>query len=692
MFIKVRISMIRFSRWVTALVLAAAVVIGCKGSASTSRSRPSFSAAQIRAIEGDKSAMPKIVDLPKHRVRAPEFPKEFAWVNTDRPLYIRENLRGNVVVLDFWTYCCINCMHILPDLEYIEHKYAGQPVIIIGVHSAKYDNEGDKQNIETACERYNITHPVIVDEQHRIWSEYGVNAWPTLVVIDAEGRIVGSLSGEGNRDRLDAIVYSLLQEGREKGTLAAAPPVFERQGRVPSASGLAFPGKVLAAPSGKLVFISDSNHDRVIVADPTGEVISIIGTGKQGSSDGAFNQVEFNNPQGLAFDEDKNLLYVADTDNHLIRRADLNTKMVSTLCGTGEQVWDRVGGKAGREQGLNSPWDLTLAGDMLYVAMAGDHQIWSVDLNTRVAKAWAGSGVEDIEDGRGLDAAFAQPSGIVRKGDWLYVADSEVSGVRRVNLKDREVQTLVGQGLFVFGDRDGPLQDALLQHPLGVAVQGDDVLVADTYNHKVKRINERREEISDLIGKNTVKSSDGSGRLLQLYEPGGLSVRGDTLYVADTNHDRIVEFYLNDGTWREFRLKGLQMEAARQMELADVPVQEILVHPGEDLRLRLSPQFPKGIHLNTEAPINYAFISTSDGKGGVEGLASENKLPLEVRIPAADVRPGDEYQVTLSIAYCTDAASSVCVPVTLAWRLRILEGNPSTNGVTELTAKVEPLM
>jgi len=683
--------MINFIRLMTALVLATALVTGCKGSASAARSRLPFAAAAARATQGDSSVIPKRVDLPRQRVRASEFPKEFAWVNTDRPLYIQENLRGNVIVLDFWTYCCINCMHILLDLVYIEHKYAGQPVVIIGVHSAKFDNEGDKQNIETACERYNIAHPVIVDEQHRIWSEYGVRAWPTLVVIDPEGRVAGSLSGEGNRERLDAIVYSLLEEGREKGTLAAAPPVFERKGRVPSASGLAFPGKVLADPSGKLLFISDSNHDRIIVAEPTGEVVAIIGSGKKGSSDGPFNQAAFNNPQGLAYDGDKNLLYVADTDNHLIRCADLDTRMVSTVCGTGKQVWDRMGGKAGREQGLNSPWDLTLVGDELYVAMAGNHQIWSVDLNTLIAEAWVGSGAEDIEDGMGLSASLAQPSDIVRKRDWLYFADSEVSAVRRASLKDREVQTLIGHGLFDFGDRVGSLRDALLQHPLGVAVHGDDILVADTYNHKIKRISENRKELSEVIGRNAAKSTDSSGGSLQLYEPGGLSVRGDTLYVADTNHDRIIEFHLSDGSWKELRLKGLQMEKARQMDVADGPVQEINLHSGEDLTLRFSPQFPVGIHLNTEAPIDYAVVPTSDSTGGIERLASEHRLPLEVSIPAAEVRPGTEYQVTLSIAYCTDVSSSVCVPVTLTWRLKIHEGNPSSTGVVELTAKVEPL-
>jgi thiol-disulfide isomerase/thioredoxin len=628
-------------------------------------------------------------DLPKQRLRAPEFPKEFAWLNTDRPLYINKELRGNVVVLDFWTYCCINCMHVLPDLEYIEHKYEGQPVVIIGVHSAKFDNEQDKDNINAAIERYNITHPVIVDQRHRIWSEYGVNSWPTLVVVDPEGRIVGALSGEGNRLVLDNVISALLQEGKEKNTLAAAPPEFQREGRVPSASGLAFPGKVLADPSGKFVFISDSNHDRVIIADPSGNVIAIAGSGQKGNADGSFDKAEFANPQGLAYDAKNNILYVADTDNHLIRKLDLSAKTVETILGTGKQVYDRSGGGTGTMQGLNSPWDLALDGNNLYIAMAGNHQIWQMDLTWKKASAWVGSGAENIEDGTGQNTNLAQPSGLTIKGDWLYFADSEVSAVRRANLKTREVQTLIGHGLFDFGDRTGAFSDALLQHPLGVTVSGNDILVADTYNSKIKRLNESTRRIESVTG--TGKHSPTDPKQLALWEPGGLSAHGDTLYIADTNHDRVVEYHLNTGTWRDFTLQGLQMEQARQMDLADVPVKEIAVKPGMDLVLKLTPEFPRGIHLNKDAPINYTFMATSNGSKGIEGLAKSPMLPIEVRVPASEFRPGSEYQTTLSIAYCTDESSGICVPVTLAWRMKLVPDAAASNAI-DLAQKVKPLM
>jgi thiol-disulfide isomerase/thioredoxin len=664
---------------------------GCKGSNSADRSSfPFLAAAQTHESAKSESSM-KRIDLPKQRVRASEFPKEFAWVNTDRPLYIKDQLKGNVVILDFWTYCCINCMHVLPDLEYIEEKYAGRPVVIIGVHSAKFDNEGDRANIETACERYNIAHPVIVDEKHRIWSDYGVRAWPTLMIIDPEGKVVGSLSGEGNREALDAAVFSLLEEGKEKGTLASAPPVFERSGRVPSASGLAFPGKVLAESSGKYLFISDSNHNRVIIADSSGTVLTIAGSGKQGQSDGDFSRAEFHNPQGLAYDAAKEILYVADTDNHLIRRLDLKQKKVETISGTGEQVWDRAGGKTGTRQGLNSPWDLALNGETLYIAMAGSHQIWTMNLRTSVAEAWAGSGGEDIQDGLGKLASLAQPSGLAIKGDWLYFADSEVSAVRRANLKSREVETLIGHGLFDFGDRIGPIDRALLQHPLGVTISGDDILVADTYNHKVKQINETTHDIAELAGTGRTTADSANPQALSLYEPGGISARGDLLYIADTNHDRLIEYTISSGNWREVRLRGLQIAAAKHMDMSDVAVQVVPVKPGKDLVLQLTAEFPKGIHLNADAPINYTFSQPEhDQNSALEGLLKAGTNPVEVSIPADKIEPGKEYETTLSLAYCTDSQNSLCVPVTLAWRIKL---TPSFNAQDkiELSAKVKPL-
>src|SRR5258705_7995695 len=161
--------------------------------------------------------------------RAPELPADFAWLNTDRPLSFAKDLQGQVVLLDFWTYCCINCMHVLPDLAYLEDKYARDPFLVIGVHSAKFENEGSRQTIRAAIGRYEIRHPVVVDQEMRIWSEYAVKSWPTLVLVGPDRRIVGAVAGEGNRDVLDQAIAKTLEEARAAGTLAAGPPPLPPQ-------------------------------------------------------------------------------------------------------------------------------------------------------------------------------------------------------------------------------------------------------------------------------------------------------------------------------------------------------------------------------------------------------------------------------------------------------------------------------
>src|SRR2546426_532346 len=180
------------------------------------------------------------------RPRAPELPQGFAWLNTDRPLTFAKELQGQVVLLAFWTYCCINCMHMLPDLAYLEEKYKDEPFLVIGVHSAKFTNEGQRQTVRAAVGRYEIRHPVIIDEEMSLWSEYAVRSWPTLVLVGPDRKIVGAVAGEGNRDGLDQAIAQAVAQGRAAGTPPAAPLRFGREQSVRAATGLAFPGKVLA--------------------------------------------------------------------------------------------------------------------------------------------------------------------------------------------------------------------------------------------------------------------------------------------------------------------------------------------------------------------------------------------------------------------------------------------------------------
>jgi thiol-disulfide isomerase/thioredoxin len=476
------------------------------------------------------------------RIRAPELPQHYAWLNTDRPLSL-EDLKGRVVILDFWTYCCINCLHILPDLKYLEQKYR-DCLTVIGVHSAKFDNEKETENIRQAILRYDIEHPVLVDSGFNMWQQYAVRAWPTLMVIDPEGYVIGSVSGEGKRDLLDELIGKLVQEHRQKGTVnfQELSLKLEKQ-QHPLTSRLAFPGKVLADAESNLLFIADSGHHRLVITSLSGDLKHVIGTGEAGLRDGSFDEAQFFAPQGMAFDRPQQMLYVADTENHAIRRIDLKQQTVETIAGTGKQsrIIQPHNGQA-LELALNSPWDVVKVDHFLFIAMAGPHQIWALDLNDGLIGTYAGTGAEACVDGSLDEATFAQPSGLATDGEELFVADSEGSTIRAVSLgEDAKVRSVCGSGdLFGFGDVDGQGEAVRLQHCLGVAYAGDHQLwIADTYNHKIKRVDTGSGVCQTMLGDGIAGLVDGRGQTTRFAEPSGLSLAEGFLYIADTNNHAI---------------------------------------------------------------------------------------------------------------------------------------------------------
>lgn len=482
-------------------------------------------------------------------VKAPELDGAVAWLNTSGPIRLAD-LRGKVVVLDFWTFCCINCIHTLPDLAKLEKKFERE-LVVVGVHSAKFDNEKKTDAIRKAILRYQITHPVANDAEMRVWNRYRIDGWPTLVVIDPEGNIVSRESGEGQYDRLDRIITGLIAEHGKKGTLDRKPIRFDLVKEL-AAMPLYFPGKVLADGPGNRLFIADSTHHRVVITDLSGNRVAVAGTGEAGHDDGSFEKATFNDPQGLALDGD--VLYVADRKNHLIRALDLKARTVRRFAGTGEQDrGSRRGGGPAKAVRLNSPWDICLVGRTLYIAMAGHHQIWALDLDRREMRPFAGSGREDVNDGPRLTADLAQPSGLTSDGNRLYFADSESSTVRTVDLKpDGHVSTVVGKAgdrLFNFGDKDGAGDKVRLQHALGVVYHDGRLYVADTYNSKIKAVDPVRRTCVSWLG-------GGPGEALN--EPAGLTVAGGKLYIADTNAHRIRVVDLATKAISNLELKGVE--------------------------------------------------------------------------------------------------------------------------------------
>ncbi len=584
-------------------------------------------------------------------VNAPEFPSDLDWLNTDRPLRIK-NLRGKIVLLDFWTYCCINCMHVLGDLKRLEDKH-GDYLVVIGVHSAKFLGEKDTENIRQAILRYEIDHPVINDREMRVWQEYAARAWPTLMLIDPLGKVFGTHSGEGVFELFDNVITQMAEHYEEQGKLDrdAAGACRKSATRSPSRCS-SFPGKVLADEAGDRLFIADSNHHRIVVASlTTGHVLDVVGAGRQGFADGGFDEAELNHPQGMAVEGD--LLYIADTDNHAIRRADLRSRMVVTLAGTGEQDMEsnNLPGPA-RGRALNSPWDLDIAHGVLFIAMAGPHQIWGLDLEEFYIAGHAGSGREDHVDGPLLAAALAQPSGLTHDANSLFVADSEVSSIRSVDLDPRggHVKTVVGEGLFDFGDVDGGPDVARLQHPLDVEYVEGTLFVADTYNNKIKSIGLHTRSVKTFAGTGEAGLVDGDVAEARFDEPAGLSSARGKLYVADTNNHAVRVIDIVEGTVGTFALEDPQKLALRRPRKRRLEARTVA--PGA-VTLAITLALPEGAKLNREAPSQIELAQDGELRVvAVEGAA------LEVAIEA----PTGESVLMLetSIYWCREGREQVC--------------------------------
>jgi hypothetical protein len=450
-------------------------------------------------------------------------------------------------------------MHMIPQVRKLEQKYAKE-MVVIGVHSAKFTTERETENVRKAVLRHKIEHPVVNDKGFVIWKAYGVNAWPTFIVVDPRGKVVAIQAGEVPFDILDQFIGKVVETFDAQKLIDRAPLKLKLEKDKIPPTMLSFPGKVLADEAGGRLFISDTGNHRIIVASLNdGGVQEVIGSGAEGFADGAFDKAKLNHPQGVALDGDA--LYVADTENHSIRKADLKKRTVETIAGTGKQSRDYGGsGGSGKETALSSPWDVLVHNGKIYVAMAGFHQLWTMDLSSGVVRPYAGSGREALIDAELTEAALAQPSGITTDGEKLYFADSEASSVRAADLKPNgSVSTVVGpsfNSLFDFGDVDGTGSTVRLQHPVGIAHHDGVLYVADTYNHKIKRVYPKTRTATTFLG--TGKPGFKDGETAQFNEPSGVSVAGGKLYIADTNNSLIRVADLKTRQVTTFELKGLE--------------------------------------------------------------------------------------------------------------------------------------
>ena len=538
-------------------------------------------------------------------------------------------------------------------------------LVVIGVHSAKFPSEGLTANIRQAVLRDDIRHPVVNDVGFRVWSEYSVRAWPTLVLIDPAGRIAYQTAGEILAADLAPHIQSILDENPE--AIQRRPLDLRPEARLEPAYPLRYPSRLLVAE--ERLWIADSGHNRIVEVhlDPGGlsggEVTRVFGTGNAALRDGPAAEAAFHHPRGLALQGDaaSGALLVADTENHAVRAVDLNTGQVRTLAGTGQKAHGTYTLGKPTETPLRSPWAVVSLDKYVFIAMAGSHQIWIL-IDEEQIGPFAGNGAEALVDGLPPEASFNQPSDLAFGLGHLFVADPEASAIRAIPLfESQKTMTLVGQGLFEFGDVDGTGPAVRLQHAAGLSFSEEATLIyiADTYNHKIKTLNPETGEVKTLIGSGRPGLRDGDFAQAQLFEPEGVLAAGNgRLYIADTDNHQVRVADLQAGQVHTLALRGLERlaqpgafpaAAGGKLRLDSAPVRS-----EGPIQVTLDVRLPKGYKRN---PDTGALLRIQTG-----GQTRELSFAAgqDITFP---VEPGSQAEVALGLTlfYCQDTDLGLCL-------------------------------
>ncbi|KAK3589870.1 hypothetical protein CHS0354_015896 [Potamilus streckersoni] len=563
-------------------------------------------------------------------------------------------------------------------------------VVVVGVHSAKFQNERLSENILSALIRYNIQHPVVNDHDVKLWTELQIACWPTFIIVGPSQQFLYTLVGEGHRERLFDFIRIALEYYKEKGDISdhSLPVKPEIENLQP----LHFPGKICTSSDGKTIAVADTGHNRILLLDKNGIVMDCIGGPDRGYIDGGYTECRLNSPQGLVFDGE--VLYVADTDNHAIRKVEMRFRQVSTILGTGRQGQDKEGGKTGTMQEISSPWDLALGGApdgqtncVLYLAMAGSHQIWvyflknvtwykNTEYKAGTCVRFAGTGNEENRNNSYPEkSAFAQPSGLAISThssiQALYVADSESSSIRVISLKDGSVKGLAGGdinpiNLFAYGDEDGVGVKAKFQHPLAVTLASTEsgpLLVADSYNHKIKSIDLKTKNCTTIMGTGQAGNARGDNPLkTELNEPGGLCVSNNLLYIADTNnHDiKVLDLMFQKVSSLPVIFTKQKNNEIQSADACSSPLKET----GEQfISVQMTLKMSDGIHLTEEAPSAWELRCQDEGilpENVVKGKVSGEKCQTLTNIRVSSLKTTKQTSLSLKcrLFICDD--TNVC--------------------------------
>lgn len=622
----------------------------------------SYYNAQSKDIEKDMES--KLTQIHKALTH------EADWLNTSRPL-VAEDLVGRLLLVDFWTYCCINCMHVIPKLNKLEKEF-GDSLTVIGVHSAKFVNERERDNISNAIVRYDIKHPVVNDAHFKIWKAFGVTAWPTLILINPEGKIEATFSGEGDLGVMRDAIKGVL---KKYAVMNKSLPVKLEQDKQ-AKKALSFPSKfayVENFDTKPALFISDSGNNRIVGVRMNGEMFITIGSGTSGYHDGSFETAQFCKPQGIAYSN--NTLYVADTVNHRLRKIDFGTKMVTTLAGTGER------GSPLRSQSVDalstalaSPWDVALYPDdsHLVIAMAGTHQLWSYDITHKTLSVVAGNGRESIDDGSLPYNSLSQPSGLSARNGKLYFVDSETSSLRL--FFEGQVTTLIGTGLFDFGYEEGSRDHARMQHALGLYADDDSIYIADTYNHAIRKYDHGKYELFNVSGNGKTGNRVGSFQETQFNEPNDIIRINNKLYVADTNNHRIVILDVEQNKAEIMDIAQNMSARKSEHELSDDLPQlkkASVINVLANKKIMLSVRLPKGYKINDRAPSWLVLFDVTNKPVMVKEYKKDDVKTLSCHLP--ELTTGRLYRLQATFSYCEESQGAACLIMSYDHELRVNE-------------------
>lgn len=590
------------------------------------------------------------------------------WINVSKHL-TNKDLENRVVLLDFWTYACVNCMQVLPEIQKLEEQF-GDKITVIGIHSGKFNNEKNTVAIRNAVLKYNIKHAVVNDADFKIWKNFGVEAWPTLILINPKGDVEKVYAGEGNANAITNDVKKLISKYSLQLSKTDLPIALESAKAVGHV--LQYPAKIAYAKNfsyknivkTSALLIADSSANKIDIASLNGAILLEVGSGQAGFRDGDISSAQFKSPKGLLYRD--NILYVADTGNNALRKVDFKNNQVSTLIGTGVRglpINSEISVKnAAKNFDLASPWDLEFFPDQnnIIIANAGTHQLIKYNITQAKLSPFAGSGSEDIVDGKYPRNALAQTSGLSAFGGKLYFVDSETSSLRVAD-KNGEVKTLVGKGLFVFGHQNGSASVALMQHPVGLVADDTGVYIADTHNNIIRKYNLATGTLSDYSG-NMRGDGLGSAKNTSYNEPEAIISVLDKFYIADTNNNRIVT--LNRASGNSVLLDTvppLKMPKEGMLEylpnLEKIPSQIVK----SDSDVTLSFVMKPGWKINESAPSFFNLVEIRNKKEATLISRMDWSVIKSGSVKLPKLSSKREYYLQGAVYYCQDKANALCL-------------------------------